>query len=841
MADDENQKINTRRITDQSALMQNIDTLKNANFVNINNGPFVNGVSLEEEGSLENSGIIINKLYNFKDFIASYNKLTPASLSTLIPYIQIFKIYEDNAEFLIPFNNFYPKSAIDAITSAGSDRGHQANLVNLELVSQGKDTATTFIYQVKLNIIFDSVQTLFNEKSRYIELFNPPKKYSHKRMERDPKYYQIKLKFGWNFNKEIPADLNPKELQTFADFSGSELFLNYVIHKLTINEDGSVALQVEYIGSLEAVGRDSTKLNVLSSRTIDELDNISQKISDIDERLQGRNLKYEKNEDKDGKITIKIVKIDQPQTEQQAAEKNDLERLYNEISSKESNNKKEFMNGILKNIQQQYSGSFPQLKIRSDIYTKRQQLVESFSSLSEQQKIDDTEEAKSIISTDKNPDNVKFEWNVLKPEEVATFNIENYLKNLDTPSAAAASKENPSEFYSIPFFTFGRLLKAIDTLGGKDGKESDFLILCSDCNIAYFGNGNFVDARDLAKNPNYKILINNGLVIGDNLAVLRNDISLVNITQIPIALSTFKYWINKNITSQNLTRMNLINFLNLAIIDLLNLAVKSTNEDYLPTQNIQFKFFLDKVEFNNDNNFLKLIRSNQGTSEILGKSNFNKENIKELILNNQITSSNSIKKNIIIFYCTPTHNVRKSNFKKDLEDGIPHFFYGQNKGIINKISFREENMPFVREANIQTQVDRKPWKAGVFLRGKYNVTIEMLGTVNFRIGSMIYISPSFPGVINYDDPVLYGIGGYFVIISIKTSIESGKYITILEANWVATGTGEFTDLSHLPFKVVKLSKPLIDLEKESAEAKYKSEEKAETKIRKADSMTRASK
>jgi hypothetical protein len=87
----------------------------------------------------------------------------------------------------------------------------------------------------------------------------------------------------------------------------------------------------------------------------------------------------------------------------------------------------------------------------------------------------------------------------------------------------------------------------------------------------------------------------------------------------------------------------------------------------------------------------------------------------------------------------------------------------------------------------------------------------MLGTVNFRVGSMIYVSPSFPGVLNTAEPIQYGIGGYFIIVSINTQIESGKYITTLEANWVATGTGEYTDLSHLPFKVVTLPRPLEDI------------------------------
>jgi len=722
----------------------------------------------------------------------------------LIPYIQIYKVYEDESEFLIPFNNFYPKSAIDAITSAGSDRGHQANLVNLEFVSQGKDIATTFIYQVKLNIIFDSVQTLFNEKSRYLQLFNPPKKSGKSlRGDSDPNYYQIKLKFGWNFDKDLPSDLNPKELQVFSDASGSELFLSYVIHRLTINEDGSVALQVEYIGSLEAVARNPTKLTVLGGES-KELDDVSKQIDDIKESLQTRNLIATPTEDKDGKITVKIV---DKEGNEKSDSQSDLERLYNQQTQLTTNSRNKFLNAIFNKINEQYGGSFPKLKINQSEYNKRKDIIISYSAANEAQKVNKTEQSINLISNKKNPYNVRFDQtSALKRREEP--DIEKYLKDLEESATSG-------DIYSIPFFTFGRLLKAIDSLGAvtENGqtKESDFIILCADCNIASFGDGNFVDAKDLSKNDKYKIYIDNGLVIGDNLAILENNVTPINITQIPIAISTFQYWINKNITSQNITQMSLINFLNICITDLLNLAVKPTNEDYVPTQNLNFKFFFDKVELNQDDEFLTLIKKNQGNyeTEILTKSTYGK--IEDFIINKQIKSSSSIKKNIIIFYTMPTHNTRKSNFSTDLEDGIPHFFYGQSKGIINKITFREESMPFVREANIQTQVDKKPWKAGVFLRGKYNVTIDMLGTVNFRIGSMIYLSPSFPGVINFGDPIDYGIGGYFVVISIKTSIESGKFITTLEANWVATGTGDYSDLRDLPFKVIKLSKPLEQL------------------------------
>lgn len=817
---DKKEIINNRRINNQAALLQNINILKNTSFLPIESGPLLNGVSFQDTSTT------INKLYNFKNFIKSYNQLTAASLSALIPYIQIFKIYEDGSEYAINFNNFYPKSAIESITSAGSDRGYQANLVSLDFVSQGKDVATAFIYQVKMNIIFDSVQTLFNDKSRYIELFNPPKKEKNKRGNSDPKYYQIKLKFGWNYNKDLPADLKPDQLKVFADVSGTELFLNYVIHRLTFNEDGSIALQVEYIGSLETIARNAEKLSVLGSTKTKELDDISQQIETIKERLEKDGLTVNGPiKDDDGDIDVKIV--DKDQNERKLSETDTLRRLFKEQSEKETSNKTEFINGILNKIQQQYNGTFPQLKISTSVYNLRNSIFKNYSSYSEGQRLKKIEESRDLIIKDKNPNNVKFEWNVLNTEqEKKDFNLDAFLKDIDNPPWQPASATEAGyavgttmkTYYSIPFFTFGRLLKALDKLGSEQqGKESDYLILCSNCDIARFGDGNFMDAKDLANNPNYKIYVDNGLVIGDQLAALENIVESINISQIPIAITTFTYWVNNNITSQNLTQMSLINFLNSAIMDLLNLALKPANQDYVPTQNVKFKFFFDKVAFNKDDKFLNIVRANQGKSEVLSNSTSGFTSIEDFIINKEINGSDSIKKNVIIFYTSPQYVTRKSDLVTDLKDGIPHFFYGQNKGIINKITFREESMPFVREANIQTQVDKKPWKAGVFLRGKYNVTIEMLGTVNFRIGSMIYISPSFPGVVNYDDPIQYGIGGYFVIVSIKSLIESGKYITTLEANWVATGTGEYTNLNHLPFKVIKLFKSLTQLRQEEQE------------------------
>jgi hypothetical protein len=356
---EEDQKINFRRISDQAALIQNIDKFKTSfggRYKVPERSAYVSGLEISSAEQKEVDGISVNKLYNFKKFIEQYNKLTPASLSLLNPYIELYKIYEDNSQRLIPFNNFFPKAALDAITNSRSDRGYQANIQSIKIASQGKDTATAFIYTVQMKFIFDSVQTLFNDNSKYIELFNPPKKYKFKRGSGEQKYYQIKLKFGWNVDMQgIQPNLNPVSVKDFADASSSEIFLNYIKHTIGINEDGSVSLNVEYVGSLELEARDPNKFSVLTSENIDKLKEIAEQISNIEDSItkDGKEIVPTTDEDK---ISIKI--LDGERKEVQNSQKLQLEQLYNEKKNLEGNNEKVFREGIMNNILLQFETSF---------------------------------------------------------------------------------------------------------------------------------------------------------------------------------------------------------------------------------------------------------------------------------------------------------------------------------------------------------------------------------------------------------------------------------------------------------------------------------------------------
>ena len=864
MADDnkEDPKQYYRRISDQATLIQNIDKLKlsiNNTYQNPLNSAYATGLEILSADKKEVDGITVNKLYNFEKFIQEYNKLGPASLSLLNPYIEIYKIYEDGLERVIPFNNFFPKAALDAITSGKSDRGYQANIQNVKISSQGKDTATIFIYTVQMNFVFDSIQTLFNDNSRYIELFNPPKKYKYKRGDGDQKYYQIKLKFGWKIDQEqaLSSNLNPVSVRDFANSSGSEIFLNYIKHNIGINEDGSVTLMVEYVGSLEMEARNPNKFSVLSDGKIEKLKEIQEKIDLISESLKDKGLKHEPVYKDDGSIEkVKILDNDGKEIEKPRSEATELERLYGQKKENEGNNEKDFREGIINNLLEQFytefdqngenktvtTGTllkfFPVLMIKEKVYSSRKSLLETTNIGA----LEASSKLQELLKLENQEENVKIKYGIdidIKQEK----DLKNYLNKLEFPDDTATLtdtvkavsqgalmagviggivaginqiRKDDEKYYRIPFFTFRNLLKSLQALYGKDNQESDYIMLGTDIFISSFKTGELIDPKTLSENPEYKILIDNGLSLGKgNVALIANKLKQINILDIPIALSTFRYWFNKNISSQNLTQMSLMTFFNLCMNELLVLCVNPINSDYVPKQNITFKMSMDKISINKNNTLLAKIKNNQGFFQ-----NISLENGETLVSAEQITKqSDIVKKNIIIFYAAPKHNTRVSNIEKDIKDGIPHFFYGQNKGIVNKINFREENIPFFKEANIQSQVDRKPWRPGVFLRGKYNVTIETLGTVNFRVGSMIYVSPSFPGVLNTEEPIQYGIGGYFIIVSINTEIESGKYITTLEANWVATGTGEYTDLSHLPFKVVTLPKPLAKIQEEQEASK----------------------
>ena len=124
----------------------------------------------------------------------------------------------------------------------------------------------------------------------------------------------------------------------------------------------------------------------------------------------------------------------------------------------------------------------------------------------------------------------------------------------------------------------------------------------------------------------------------------------------------------------------------------------------------------------------------------------------------------------------------------DNEKGIYHFYIGQNAGMVKSVSFNRTDQAYLAEARMMA--------GGHFgygqLRGRYEASIIMHGNTFFLPGQMIYINPTTIGSGNmYErrlDALLLGLGGYYVVLGVDSSITEDTFETRLRAVWHGMGS-----------------------------------------------------
>ena len=123
--------------------------------------------------------------------------------------------------------------------------------------------------------------------------------------------------------------------------------------------------------------------------------------------------------------------------------------------------------------------------------------------------------------------------------------------------------------------------------------------------------------------------------------------------------------------------------------------------------------------------------------------------------------------------------------------GIFHLFIGRDRGIVKNMSFSRLDDPNLRASNIIKQTDEKSL---IPIREPYNVTIEMMGNTLFIPGQKVFVTPSIVGLGKGTNSLAaqLGLGGYYMIIKVGSTIESGEYTTEMEGIWQSPSTMEKT-------------------------------------------------
>lgn len=134
---------------------------------------------------------------------------------------------------------------------------------------------------------------------------------------------------------------------------------------------------------------------------------------------------------------------------------------------------------------------------------------------------------------------------------------------------------------------------------------------------------------------------------------------------------------------------------------------------------------------------------------------------------------------------------RSGKIDKDSRDGIYHFILGKDRGLIKSINFSRIEVEGLREQLMTNQV-------GLYdeLKIPYDSTIEMFGNNLFMPGSQIFINPDNIGFGSPSDPnspaYRLGLGGYCTVLNVSTNFDgqSGELSTTLGTSFSSRAGGD---------------------------------------------------
>ena len=146
----------------------------------------------------------------------------------------------------------------------------------------------------------------------------------------------------------------------------------------------------------------------------------------------------------------------------------------------------------------------------------------------------------------------------------------------------------------------------------------------------------------------------------------------------------------------------------------------------------------------------------------------------------------------------------RGNRQEDLDRGVHHFYIGAPTGLVKKMTFNKSDIAFLRESRFMAQGDLGIAQLGAV----YNVTVDMIGNTIYYPGMELYIDPLGIGGTEFGDPGAggqwnkgktkfsgrsianaMGFGGYHSVIKVQSRIGAGKFQTTLTVQWVHSGDG----------------------------------------------------
>ena len=338
----------------------------------------------------------------------------------------------------------------------------------------------------------------------------------------------------------------------------------------------------------------------------------------------------------------------------------------------------------------------------------------------------------------------------------------------------AGSSANEINAPVFPYFYFGDLFYYL--LDCVYEKNSDVQVLGAE-------NINFI-----LTDFHFRDWLPNGPNVDDPQETIKN----ISIASLPISVEYFRNWFFSNISSQNIYNKPLIEFVLEFLNDVCGCMLTEVCFSREEDKSLMFRHGSNLVDNQNLFNLRGLAKQAEEGSII---NCDNPQHFPLKITNNQVASLYT--EMVYIYMDTQPKDTTVSSVDK-----IVTLSPGTNSGIVKNANWSKTNVSYLREGRMLKNQGIGDYAQ---LANYYNVSLSLYGNFLFFPGMMIYIDPSYlggdtmtvgsetPGV-DQDTPInffrLMGIGGYHLITGVKSSIESGKFSTDIEARFLFSAEGD---------------------------------------------------
>lgn len=703
------------------------------------------------------------------DVYLFFNNLTSLQKSFLIPKIEIYKKGKNGEDIPIVFRShfdgdeyntyaFSTNKSLDINSLQGRQDG--VGLKKISITDRNENQADVNI-EVKMDFFFDNVLALAN--SSFKELITVPEIRTNK-SERD---FRIKLVIGWETPIDASGDVFSGDDLDIIEKSNIVYLLNLTTHNISFSENGNVNITINYQGSTEKTFSHNPDYDILALNTEDKINffhiNASDDPSDpirfayttlcllrdqLEKKLEvlyTANPEIQSDSLKDKKEPsvidekIKTIEEDKEKVDKKIEELELIVIKYKYML---------ILNSIFYNNRACcIDVPFSILEaFTKETVVQNDNLVVLLDTLLEQ-----IGRPKTLIGSSNAVDNDRAEMIAKLQELHKTVNkaTEDELKNVDLQN---------DFIYDVFTNAASGVLPALAVLSPVNGSNIIATELMKEMKrINYITLGDLLNTvlSFLPASQEADIILG-PCKIGD---------FIINLAQFPISINNFVIWFTNNVIKTVRKQYFLWDF----IKDITNDLIKS---------NLMGMTFHGHSKINAN----IMVSSISSTKQLeKGKLYTDDDHIVSLLSRN-IANTEKIYSYFVLYIYDYNLDKRDGDPEMDMKDGIYHFTIGNSVGILKTAAFNKIDFPRMKDMRI---VDGQLQKPGSLLKEHYSLDMKTIGCPLFVNGQTLYYDASYLGLLGRKAAEDLGLGGYYLVTGIETTIGQDGYENSVKCVWNA--------------------------------------------------------